>query len=99
MSRSYKKFCVFKEENSKYGKRQASKAVRRTTGIKNGGLYKKYYCSWNICDFRIYIHEKYISKKEFINKWHNDENFYFYHYDYENWKEAYRIYKRICINK
>jgi len=97
MSRSYKKFWVVKEKNSRYGKHQASRAVRRTTGIKNGGLYKKYYCSWNICDFRIYIHEKYISKKEFINKWHNDENFYFYH-DYENWKEAYRIY-RICMNK
>lgn len=57
MSRSYKKTPVktdyFKEKRLK--KREASKAVRRyQDNIANGGSYRKIYCSWIICDYRIY---------------------------------------------
>ena len=54
MSRSYKRHPVTKDKNYKFGKRLAVKAVRRDDGISNGKSYKKKFCSWNICDYRIY---------------------------------------------
>ncbi len=90
MSRSYKKYCVSKDKNSQFGKHQASKTVRRFKNIPNGNAYKKYYCSWNICDYRIY--EIKLSKKEFQAKYNNLK-------DDDNWKEAYRKYKTFYICK
>lgn len=54
MSRSYKRHPITKDKNSKFGKRLAVKAVRKDDGISNGKSYKKKFCSWNICDYRIY---------------------------------------------
>ncbi|MDY8021766.1 hypothetical protein [Paenibacillus polymyxa] len=54
MSRSVKKSPFKKDQATRWVKRQASKAVRRyTQGVSSGSWYKKVYCSWNICDFRI----------------------------------------------
>lgn len=41
MSRSYKKFIVNKEENSRFCKRMANRAVRRGREIPKGNGYKK----------------------------------------------------------
>lgn len=53
MSRSYKKYPVYKDGKSgKIGKRYANKKVRRYKDyIANGGAYKKIYESRNIHDF------------------------------------------------
>ena len=53
MSRSYRKFAVSKDRNSAYGKRAANKAVRRERDALHGGRFKRLYCSWNICDYRV----------------------------------------------
>lgn len=99
MSQSYKKYCVCKDKNSQYGKRQASKAVRRSKDVPNGSMYKKFFCSWNICDYRCY--EQKLSKKEFIENWNNskDTDFILYRRGYNTWKEAYRSWKRYYICK
>jgi hypothetical protein len=53
MSRSYKKTPGWCDRNP-HAKRQANKRVRRTRGpIPDGRWYRKLYCSWNICDWRI----------------------------------------------
>ena len=62
MSRSYKKHPVYslrskKSKETKYLKRAASKAVRRVAfedDIGKGSCYKKYYDSFNICDYKDY---------------------------------------------
>lgn len=56
MSRSYKKncFCTDNGERKRFGKRQANKLIRRTSGIADGMSYKKYYCSWDICDYKFH---------------------------------------------
>ncbi len=51
MSRSYKKFIVCKDDNSKFGKRLANKTVRRNENVPDGAKFKRYFCSWNICDY------------------------------------------------
>lgn len=97
MSRNYKRYCVSKDKNSQFGKNQASRAVRRFKNIPNGNTYKKYYCSWNICEYRIF--EPKISKKEFQEKWNKSEDDYRRKYQYHNWKEAYRKWKTYYICK
>lgn len=58
MSRSYKKSPVCTDHTSprtRWAKRQAAKAVRRHDGIiEKGRSYRKFFCSWNICDYRFY---------------------------------------------
>ena len=44
--------------------RQASKKVRRSCGIDNGGAYKKVYESWDIRDFRFFYLEKELARRE-----------------------------------
>ena len=106
MSRSYKhrKSAVvhFKEQNSKFGKRQAAAAVRRAADVPNGNQYRKYYCSWNISDYA-WIEKKY-PRDEFRRKWfdtahYNADNwghdkFVYYRMKFHNWREAYRHYIR-----
>lgn len=51
MSRSYKKTPMVKDKN-KGAKKLANKKVRRYKGaIKNGGFYRKIFCSYDICDY------------------------------------------------
>ena len=55
MSRSYKKPCI--KENTrgtKKGKRIANRLLRRNNKqFSNGNAYKKYYCSWEITDYKV----------------------------------------------
>ncbi len=74
MSRSFKHFkncskhsVVIKDENSKFGKRNASRVVRHSKDIANGSSYKKRYESWNICDYRWF--ESNYNAAEFRKKW------------------------------
>lgn len=57
MSRSYKKYPSGKCERScKYGQRLANKRIRKTLeNIPKGNYYKRYYSSWNICDYK-FVH-------------------------------------------
>jgi hypothetical protein len=54
MSRSFKKIAGFVDHgrNTWQDKRIASKKVRNTQDVINGAMYKKVYCSWEICDFK-----------------------------------------------
>ncbi len=52
MSRSRKKHPVACDKTNKWAKRDANKKVRNTEDIGNGNNYKKYYNSWNICDYK-----------------------------------------------
>lgn len=65
MSRSYKKTPGWTDQQrskvSKWHKRQANRRVRHASVVPRGGGYKKYYCSWIICDFKFLFY----SKKEF----------------------------------
>jgi len=58
MSNSFKKSSVTTRRNlfTKMGKVQSNKKIRRTKGISNGGCFKRVYPSYNVCDYRSYIH-------------------------------------------
>jgi hypothetical protein len=67
MSRSYSRFAVVSDYSRNYtswAKRQASKKVRRTCGIDDGGAYKKVYESWDIRDFRFFYSEKELARRD-----------------------------------
>jgi len=55
MSRSYKKTPISTCAKNKKGKKEASKKVRKIDDIGNGSNYKKYYNSWDICDYKCWI--------------------------------------------
>ncbi len=94
MSRSYKKFIVNKEENSRSCKRMANRAVRRGREIPKGNGYKKLYCSWDICDWR--QKEKFYTREQFRRKWfdRSDKEFDWERKRFRNWKDAYRHWLR-----
>lgn len=99
MSRSYKKFIVYKEENSKFCKRMASRAVRRCGVVTKGSGYKKYYCSWDICDW--WQKEKFYTAEQFRRKWFDttDNEFDYERRRFRNWKEAYRHWLKMHRSK
>lgn len=102
MSRSYKKFPVVKDRASTSKDRWkpktfANRAVRRNKIVPSGkGGYRKIYCSWNICDYRIY---EYSGEKSFKKAWDNGDEFLHrcfgteYKTEYKtalwNWKKCY----------
>ena len=94
MSRSFKKFIVCKDTNSKFFKRMAVKAVRHNKDVPNGSKFKRYYCSWNICDYR--CKENYYTAEQFRRKWFDksDSEFYWMRKRFRTWKEAYRHWLR-----
>lgn len=94
MSRSYKKFTVFKESNSKFCKRMSNRAVRRSRGITKGNGFKKYYSSWDICDWRQI--EKFYTAEQFRRKWFDksDSEFDWERRRFRSWKDAYRHWLR-----
>lgn len=62
MSKTYKTY-VIKENNNVYTKKKFNKRLRRTNNksisflgdiIPNGSAYKKFNCSWDICDYKYY---------------------------------------------
>ena len=86
MSRSYKKNLYWKDtcvHNS--SKRMANKMVRRKKDIPSGGSYKKVYCSYNICDFRIRVTDEIILDHIDFTK--------------ENYKEGYNRVKKYFSRK
>lgn len=55
MSRSYRKPCVKESGGTKKGKIAANRHIRRSLkcrDIGQGNNYKKYYCSWDITDYK-----------------------------------------------
>jgi len=56
MSRSRKKLAIWKQRNNRWYKKQASKAVRRAD-IDSGGMFKKVYSSYRICDWKIHEYQ------------------------------------------
>lgn len=54
MSRSYRKNMWIKDNNSARGKlkRLANKRVRQMDDVADGMDYKKYYNSYDICDYK-----------------------------------------------
>lgn len=51
MSRSRKKYPVYKLKNDGYYKRLCHKRARRLKDIDNGSAYKKTVEQWDICDW------------------------------------------------
>lgn len=96
MSRSYKNrknksILIIKDENSRFGKRMASRAVRRAEDVGGGCDYRKHSCSWNIFEYR-WTEPRYTAD-EFRRKWHEGVlKPYYYHRRYRTWKDAYRHY-------
>jgi hypothetical protein len=72
MSRSYRKPWVtdgYKgSKRRQYYKRLANKVVRRAIGVPDGKAYRKFYDTWDICDFKFYadIKDEYWCEKP----WH-----------------------------
>lgn len=52
MSRSFKKSNWVKDSNNKNMKRFANKKVRHSKDIPSGKAYKKYFCSYEISDYK-----------------------------------------------
>lgn len=76
MSRSFKKVPSICDRNP-YAKNQANRKVRRIRKdlLANGNMYKKFYCSYSICDFRFLF----FSKDELLKSWWCDK-----HWKYES---------------
>ncbi len=60
MSRSYRKSPVVTLQQcdqpgtAKLAKRRANRAVRAANEVPDGKAYRKYSCSWEICDYKSY---------------------------------------------
>lgn len=54
MSRSYKKVPSVSDQGrgAVFAKRHANKRVRHNPDVQNGGMYRKLFCSYDICDWR-----------------------------------------------
>jgi hypothetical protein len=67
LSRSFKHTPIFKDSRTaKFGKKQASKALRRFRGeISYGNSYRRFFPSWNIHEYTSYYSkEHYLSDRE-----------------------------------
>ena len=54
MSRSFRhRGWLTDQSGRKYGKRHANHIVRRAADVPSGRCYRKFYCSYNICDYVI----------------------------------------------
>lgn len=83
MSKSYKKHPFYKYKN-KGMKQIANRKIRRNNNdIPSGKSYKKYFCSYDICDY-----VSYQSFSEFIKSYKK------YHRDIKSIKELYRKWYR-----
>jgi len=51
MSRSYKKTPCYSSKTDKFFKSYANKKLKNID-LKNGSMYKKIFCSYNICDWK-----------------------------------------------
>lgn len=59
MSRSHRKSWItdgYKgSKRRQFYKRLSNKVVRRAEEVPNGGSFKRFHDSWNICDYRWYV--------------------------------------------
>ena len=54
MSRSFRhRGWLTDQSGRKFGKRHANHVVRRAADVPSGRCYRKFYCSYNICDYVI----------------------------------------------
>ena len=97
MSRSFRRFAVLKDR-AKTSKRRfkpktcAARAVRRSEIGGGKGAYRRYYCSWEISDYRITGEP---DEKELRRRWENGDRHLRYRYDsheqaYRDWKKTYK---------
>lgn len=88
MSRSYRKQPVWKDHNrgmKTAANRKVRRALKRDHNLDlKHRLYKKYFCSYDICDYRslvaanfeqYYRHELIRWKSRCLNPWYKDEPF------------------------
>ena len=94
MSRSYKKSPINKDRNNKWGKRLASRAVRRAADVPNENRFKKLYCSWDISDWS--FRGQSYTVEQFRKAWFdlNNSEFDKMRRSFNNWKDAYRFWLR-----
>lgn len=70
MSRSFKKVPGIVDRNT-FAKNQANRKVRHieTDLLANGKMYKKFYCSYNICDWiKLSLTQK---GRTYLEEWKN----------------------------
>ena len=59
MSRSFRhRGWLTDQSGRKFGKRYANHIVRRAADVPSGRCYRKFYCSYNICDYVIWARPK-----------------------------------------
>lgn len=79
MSRSYKK-TPCSSDNSHFMKKKAARSFRSgkkscNWECKSGGAYKKYFCSYDICDFKVCEHSELKMILRF-GRWYEEDLFY-----------------------
>jgi len=61
MSRSYKKPYVkdgYGSKRKRFRKNYANRVVRNSKNVPDGKAFKKFFCSYNICDYQFYVELK-----------------------------------------
>ena len=78
MSRSYKKPCIKQNmRGTKKAKQTANRWLRRShQDIGQGNNYKKYYCSWDITDYKWIIWKQFKHSDTWSSTSYNKENEY-----------------------
>ncbi len=101
MSRSYRKNPVLKDTNqnrhsARAGKQTANRRVRRRTDVLNNASYKKAYCSWAICDIRMWK-----SERELKMQWETKGALYhdYLHSRFKTYRQALWHWKKRYIGK
>lgn len=99
MSRSYKRSPICKDRNYKKGKRLASRVVRRAFDVPNGNRFKKFYCTWDICDWR--SRGLSYTVEQFRRAWFDTDNndLDWARSRFNTWKTAYRFWLRCYKRK
>lgn len=91
MSRSYKKNAIIKDKNCKKAKKSANKKVRNTNNLSNGSNYKKAFCSYDICDYKINPTISFSEYIEIEKQYRDITN--------KTWKELYKDYYKNYLSK
>lgn len=63
MSRSFKKNWIvtdnYGSSYKKFAKRQANKRIRKSESVPDGKAYRKFFESWDICDYKIHYSQNF----------------------------------------
>jgi hypothetical protein len=88
MSRSYKRVPCRKDYSCGM-KRHANRYLRRNClDVPSGGAYKKFFCSYDICDYRI-LESFHSYRKKWMN--HNQNSKYSDQELYRRWYKGYKM--------